>query len=391
MVAAADTGHLVPVDVLDYLANRFLIAALDQGDCAPFWRAHWSEVWHQWIGVCRKLEKAYWHYFDDCLTEKEKLGLGKSEDPEKNFPFVKFCSQFFLRVPVLHPHLYSVEEILSKFKKWKGALPAYGVILLNPGLDKVLLVQEFGCKRRWGFPKGTLEAGESREECAAREAFEEVGVDVAHMIDNREWFERKIGAKVRTLFIIPNSVAPHGISEATVFETKTKGEIGDIKWFSLKRSFSGNEFFTVKPFIGDIRRWVRRFGRYQAAHIEAWQTKHRTEAAVMKGGKREEEKTSLMTKLQWKDSGVVLAEEGEDAGVLAAKEKTDLGDGVLVAEEEFRLPSEFLPKAWASFHLDHQHLHQLAMGEVELAMKQHRIGVGEPVSEKPKARLMLRG
>ena len=345
------------------------------------------------------------HYFDDCLTEKEKLGLGKSEDPEKNFPFVKFCSQFFLRVPVLHPHLYSVEEILSKFKKWKGALPAYGVILLNPGLDKLLLVQEFGCKRRWGFPKGTLEAGESREECAAREAFEEVGVDVAHMIDNREWFERKIGAKVsifnlpltsalvqvRTLFIIPNSVAPHGISEATVFETKTKGEIGDIKWFSLKRSFSGNEFFTVKPFIGDIRRWVRRFGRYQAAHIEAWQTKHRTEAAVMKGGKREEEKTGLMTKLQWKDSGVVLAEEGEDAGVLAAKEKTDLGDGVLVAEEEFRLPSEFLPKAWASFHLDHQHLHQLAMGEVELAMKQHRIGVGEPVSEKPKARLMLRG
>ena len=104
----------------------------------------------------------------------------------------------------------------------------------------------------------------------------------------------------------------------------------------------------------------------------------------MKGGKREEEKTSLMTKLQWKDSGVVLAEEGEDEGVLAVKEKADLG-------EEFRLPSEFLPNAWASFHLDHQHLHQLAMGEVELAMKQHRIGVGEPVSEKPKARLMLRG
>ena len=196
---------------------------------------------------------------------------------------------------------------------------------------------------------------------------------------------------MRTLFIIPNSVAPHGISEATVFETKTKGEIGDIKWFSLKRSsFSGNKFFTVKPFIGDIRRWVRRFGQYQAAHIKAWQTKHRTKTPVTKGGKREEEKTSMITKLQWKDSGVVLSDE-EDSGVVAAKEESDVGDCVIVAEEEFRLPSEFLPKAWASFHLDHQHLHQLAMGEVELAMEQHRIGVGEPISEKPKARLMLRG
>ena len=76
------------------------------------------------------------------------------------------------------------------------------MILLNPGLDKVLLVQEFGMKRSWGFPKGTLEAGESGEECAAREAFEEVGVEVGHMIDTKEWFERKIGTKVRAVLTI---------------------------------------------------------------------------------------------------------------------------------------------------------------------------------------------
>ena len=208
---------------------------------------------------------------------------------------------------------------------------------------------------------------------------------------------------MRTLFIIPNSVAPHGISEATVFETKTKGEIGDIKWFSMNSSFSGNEFFTVRPFIVDIKKWVRRFGQHQAAHIKAWQTRHRARTPVMRGGKREEEETSMMTNLRWRDSGVVLTEEEEDGGVVvsdeedtgvvAAKEEADAG--VVVSEKEFReevLPSEFLPRAWTSFHLDHQQLHQLAMGEVELALEQHSIGaVDEPVCEKPKARLMLRG
>ena len=86
--------------------------------------------------------------------------------------------------------------MVQKFRKWKGALPANGVILLNPGLDKVLLVQEFRFKKRWSFPKGAAEKGESQEKCAAREAFEEVGLDVSHMIDKKEWFRRKIGSKV---------------------------------------------------------------------------------------------------------------------------------------------------------------------------------------------------
>ena len=400
MVGGADTGgHLVPTDVMDYLASRFVLSSLNskRGDCAPFWGAHWSDVSDGWTQVCSKMERAYWHYFDECLTEKEKVGLGDSEDPEKNFPFVKFCSQLFLRVPVLHPHLSSLKEILNMFRKWKGALPAYGVILLNPALNKVLLVQEFGYKKRWGFPKGTLEAGESREECAAREAFEEVGVDVAQMIDNREWFKRKIGTKVRTLFVIPNPVAPHGISEATVFGPKGKGEIGDIKWFSLKGSFSGNDFFTVKPFIEDIRRWVLGFGQDQTALIKAWQKRQRIANVATERGEAEEQEAPAVTKLQWKDSGVEIAEEdaGSDDGVVVGDEQFldvvggERGDSCVVGgEEEIRdelLPPGFLPKAWNYFHLDHHLLLQIATGEIELAMEQHRI------AEKPKSRLRLRG
>ena len=67
----------------------------------------------------------------------------------------------------------------------------------------------------------------------------------------------------------------------------------------------------------------------------------------------------------------------------------EVGDSCVVAgEEEIRdepLPPGFLPKAWNYFHLDHHHLLQIATGEIELAMEQHRI------AEKPKSRLRLRG
>ena len=76
------------------------------------------------------------------------------------------------------------------------------MILLNPSLDKVLLVQEFGGCKNWGFPKGKCEGKESPETCAARETFEEVGIDVVQMIDSQEWFERKIGTKVGKIITI---------------------------------------------------------------------------------------------------------------------------------------------------------------------------------------------
>ena len=91
---------------------------------------------------------------------------------------------------------------------------------------------------------------------------------------------------MRTLFIIPNPVAPHGISEETIFETRTKGEIGDIKWFPLRRrSFEGSNFFTVRPFIEDIISWVSIFGQHQATHIKAFQMKQESnvEKAISKG------------------------------------------------------------------------------------------------------------
>ena len=55
-----------------------------------------------------------------------------------------------------------------------------GVVLYDPSTKKVLLVQSRG--HLWGPPKGTLNYGESRRECAVREVKEETGL-VVHADD----------------------------------------------------------------------------------------------------------------------------------------------------------------------------------------------------------------
>ena len=207
--------------------------------------------------------------------------------------------------------------------------------------------------------------------------------------------------QVRTLFIIPNPVAPHGISEETRFETKTKGEIGDIKWFPLKRrSFEGSDFFTVRPFIEDIISWVSIFGQHQATHIKAFQMKQESniERAISRGQAKTESDSNMKIaeKVQVKDSGVVLEEDDEGSGnpdaeaeaqarEVEAQETGAAGTDAASAP----LPLGFLPQAWASFHLDHQHLHQLALGEDWVADMEQ--GVNRASVPKIKARLRLQG
>ena len=59
----------------------------------------------------------------------------------------------------------------------------------------------------------------------------------------------------------------HGVTEDTVFETKTRKEIGEIKWFPLQdlpgwTKQSGKNkgrFYLVTPFMGSLKKWIEKY------------------------------------------------------------------------------------------------------------------------------------
>jgi 8-oxo-dGTP pyrophosphatase MutT (NUDIX family) len=60
-----------------------------------------------------------------------------------------------------------------------------GVFVVDESLKKVLLVQSRG--KLWGPPKGSLEEGETFQECAKRELYEETGLVVPESCYDRQF------------------------------------------------------------------------------------------------------------------------------------------------------------------------------------------------------------
>lgn len=128
-------------------------------------------------------------------------------------------SVVFDHVPMLQPLKDDVDEIIAQFKDYKTKVPVYGAIILNPSLDRVLLVKGYTSRSSWGFPKGKINKDEREIDCAAREVYEEIGFDLSPHLRESDNIEVVIREQKIKLYIVA------GISEDTVFEPKTRKEI----------------------------------------------------------------------------------------------------------------------------------------------------------------------
>ena len=371
-------GHIIPGDILDELAVRFILNMPQQEK-------------NDMMRVMFKVEEAHWFYIDFYV-------MGEPERKLASGTMREFAEHMFRHVPPLQPHADKVDEIMQTWREYKIAVPTFGAIILNPDLDKVLLVQGFSAKASWGFPKGKVNQEEPGDECAAREVMEEIGYDITPKLDSEEYLEQIINDKPVRLYVI------HGVEETTKFQTNTRCEIRDIKWFpldslptsktdqscKLKLGVAPNNFFMVIPFLRDIKAWVRLASKDRAPSVPSSQKKKGKKDPRREEGEARPQATPI---LQPPLLGLEEEEQGDRARVAAqavardikrpvakrpgekrqsvekeSPAKTEVRSrkkSISSSEKDGIIPHAFIPKAWASFKLEHDALLAIALGRAK--------------------------
>lgn len=193
-------------EVLDDLCMRFLVN-LPAVEYESFERLFFA------------IESAHWFY-DDFYREQDK-----------SLPYLQlkqFAAKLFKHTALLQHYHHDVDRLTAQFQSYKQEVPTCGAALLNPSMDKVVVVRAWGANARWGFPKGKLSKDETELEAAVREVLEETGFDSGPYVDeNTPYVDSMTGGRYSRIFIVTN------VPEHTVFETQTRKEISDIKWVSL--------------------------------------------------------------------------------------------------------------------------------------------------------------
>jgi mRNA-decapping enzyme subunit 2 len=227
----------VPVSLMEDLAMKFVLNAPQQELANP-------------NRILFLIELAWWHYED--FSRKTDAQLPKQS-------LQNFAELLYLTIPQLKKFHSKAREIYEKFIIYKFSVPCAGAVLLNPEMDKVILVKGMGKGSSWGFPKGKINDGEKISTCAAREVEEEIGVNISSLRDENVFlFFRSKGEtnQETTLFVIP------GVSEQTHFATYTRDEISQICWHPIGNlnpgtKTKGIKYFGVSQFYQSLTQWVK--------------------------------------------------------------------------------------------------------------------------------------
>ncbi|RYP31151.1 hypothetical protein DL767_005904 [Monosporascus sp. MG133] len=238
-------------DWLDDLGVRFLIN-LPQEDLRDIAR------------FCFQIEEAQWFYEDFIRPLDPTL---------PSMSLKSFSLKMFQHCPLFSA--FSPDEHLrafQQFMEYKTRVPVRGAILLNSAMDSAVLVRGYKKGASWSFPRGKINKDEPDLDCAVREVYEETGFDLREtgLVERNspaDYVEVSLKDQQVRLFIFRD------VPQDTVFEPKTRKEIGDIKWYKLtdlpayrkrkvaskgqgKGANSNDKFYMVAPFMVQLRQWI---------------------------------------------------------------------------------------------------------------------------------------
>ncbi|KAJ2505664.1 mRNA-decapping enzyme subunit 2 [Coemansia sp. RSA 1836] len=236
-------------EVLDDLASRFIINVPE-------------EELQEIERICFQIEQAHWFY-DDFVREINPSLPSMS--------LKTFAARMFKHCPLLSQWAHNAEAAYQTFLDYKFKVPVCGAIILNEGLDKVLLVKGWSSRASWGFPRGKINKDEPEWLCAQREVIEETGFDILPYLVEKHKIEIMQADQKIMLYIIT------GIAEDTQFIPTTRKEISQISWHYIddlpcsgaRNGAAANEaaapkagndkenrYYLIKPFVKRIKTWA---------------------------------------------------------------------------------------------------------------------------------------
>ncbi|KAH8653355.1 Dcp2, box A domain-containing protein [Xylariales sp. PMI_506] len=244
-----DQEQMTLEDWLDDLCVRFIIN-LPQEDLMSVAR------------ICFQVEEAHWFYEDFIRALDPSL---------PHMHLHTFCLRMFQHCPLLAGfgvdyHQRAYEE----FMQYKTRVPVRGAIMLNHAMDSTVLVRGWKKGSNWSFPRGKINKDEDDLDCAIREVYEETGFDIqaAGLVpEDRDvkYIEVTMQNQHLRLYVFRD------VPMDTVFEPKTRNEIGKIQWYSLQdlpafrnkkgarndgKATNANKFYMVAPFLVPLKKWV---------------------------------------------------------------------------------------------------------------------------------------
>jgi len=287
-----------------------------------------------------QLEQAWW-YYEDLICDKLEQDLGYC--PLPRFANMKpFSKRLFDFSPLLRD--LDFHKLWREFAAYKRKISTYGCILLNEACTHVVLCQMYK-SNTWTFPAGKINQNEKGIDAAARETYEETGFDPHCTKEGgltHQWFKTGQTDKITWKFPLedPNDALTFveqpsgkrrtcyvckGVPEDFPFDPVCRKEVDNIEWIDL-RNIKEYKSFAVTPFIGQLKKWIKRQNNPKAKKKKERKSKSRPKSRSKSSQKGERDKSSSRQRgsVNKKDKRTLV-----DSGLM-----TSMGDATRWTEQE---------------------------------------------------------
>ncbi len=173
------------------------------------------------------------------IGEKQKLVEVQQESDVILNAIQSLENDEFNRIVVYHKSLAELKELVSSFFE---VVVAAGGIVQN---DKNEILGIFR-RKKWDFPKGKLEEGEKKRECAIREVKEECGLKNLEIIKKLGCTYHVYGSKKDRKLKVSNWYVMHSNDKNLIPQTEEDIEI--VKWFKIS-----DFLLHAKPIYSNIK------------------------------------------------------------------------------------------------------------------------------------------